>query len=349
MSAVLTTQEQKDAAKIAARRAREADRVARMIHDPFNRQIGIPLQDIERQIKEKQERQALAANQAQEELEQQRRLAALLEAQEVQRREEERATKAQLQASWNEARQLKADQREKEQRRNKNAVARSSMKFVGEDPLRGERRKMQQIQMKRWIMQQQAVKAQQAEKDSNADNKYLRGLAALQEIADRAEQEKQAEARRVAMEVRNENLMAARLKREQSSRERKRSLRGAGALVAADETRNGRGAEFRGLTPAQRQQIADENARLVLEARQRKQREQEEKAAYGQMLRAQATYAERSELEAAAAAKQRHAELQAALQQQQYDAQAQRRAQERRDRKAPFQNGFFDGFGKTSR
>lgn len=353
MADAMTAEERRDAAKIAARRAREADRVKRMIHDPFNRQVGVPLQDIKQQIKENEERRRLAANQAQEEMEQQRRLAALMEARELERRQEDQQKKAQLQASWEAARQMKADQRERERRQERDATSRSLMSFAGEDPLKGERSKMQQIQMKRWIMQQQELKRQQNEKNHVADEKYLRGLEALNNLANREEEKKQAEAKRIAMEVRNENLMAARFRREQSSRERKRALQGAGRglVTGSDEGRTGAGAEFRGLTHEQRRQIQEENARLVLEAQARKEREKQEQREYSAMLRAQATYAERSAIEAAEARKQRQLELKAALEQQKFDAEVQRRAEDRRNKKnaSGFADGFFDGFGKTSR
>jgi len=350
MSGELTEEERRDAARIAARRQREADRVQRFLHDPFNRQTGQDREALEQQIREKKERDQLQKNQELEELEQQRRVAAAVEALEQERLEEERRKKAMMQASWAQAAQLKKEQREREARREKVATERSSFKFAGEDPFRGERKRMQAIQMQRWCDQQTTLKQIQREKEAQKDAKYLQSLAAQEQLRQQIAAEKEAERKRVQDEVRAANLHAAQLRREQTSRERKRALQGAGARVATEDFLNARGNEFKGLTPQQKRAIQEENARLAEEAALRKRRERDEAEQYGQQLRAQATYAERCKLEDEEEQKRQRAQHLAFLQQQTYERELQEKSRNRH--KGPdidTQSGFFDGFGRSSR
>ena len=96
MANILTEGEQRDATRIAARRAREADRVQRFLHDPYNRQVGQDYQGLREQIAEKEERDAFLKNQEEEEIEQQRRLADRMQTIELQREDDERRRKEQV-------------------------------------------------------------------------------------------------------------------------------------------------------------------------------------------------------------------------------------------------------------
>ena len=352
MAEFMTEAEQRDAARIAARRAREADRVQRFLHNPFNRQVGQDYNALREQIREKEERDAMAANQAQEEIEQQRRIAQMMDAAEMERREEDARNKAALRASWQQAAMLKADQRAKAERQSKVATERSGWQLAGEDPFKGERNKMQAIQMQRWCEQQMTLKQFEAEKAAKENDKYLRQLAMQEALRERVAQEQAEEQKRVQAQVRAANLAAAQQRRDLASRERKRALQAAGAqmttegLMAQSAARTG---EFKGLTAAQKQQIKDENNRLIAEAEARKRREREEALEHGRMLRQQATYAQRYDMEDQETRRREREQHLAALQVQAMERAAAAKAAQKRAQKPGIGAGFYDGFGRSSR
>jgi hypothetical protein len=354
MANILTEGEQRDAARIAARRAREADRVQRFLHDPFNRQVGQDYQGLREQIAEKEERDAFLKNQEQEEIEQQRRLADRMQAVELQREDEERRRKEQVVMANKALAQDKAAEREREARKDQQMKERaevSGLKLVGEDPYAGERKKMQALQMQRWCDQQTTLKNFEAEKAAKAEAKYLQDLAAQEDLRSRVEAERLAEQKRLQDQVREANRLAGQQKRESDSRERARTLQAAGSLVTTEDMLSAgaqRGNDFKGLTPEQKERIKADNARLVAEADARKRREKEEAEAEGRMRRDQALYAQRQALlDQEEKRREREAHL-AALQMQAQERKAQEEADKRRQGPDDMR-GFFDGFGRSSR
>lgn len=353
MANVLTEGEQRDARKIAARRAREADRVQRFLHDPFNRQVGQDLQGLREQIAEKEERDAFLKNQEEEEIEQQRRLATLLQTVELEREGEERRQKTQVMMENKALAQDKQAEREREQHKDQKMKERaeiSGLKLVGEDAYVGERKKMQALQMQRWCDQQITLKNFEQEKAAKAEAKYLRELADQEALRDRVEKERFAEQKRLQDQVREANRLSSQQKRESDSRERARTLQNAGQLTTEDLLSQGsaRAGEFKGFQPDDKERFKAENARLVEEAEARKRREKEEREAEGRMRRDQALYAQRQQmLNEEEKRREREAHLET-LRQQAMERKAQEEADKRRQGSDDMR-GFFDGFGRSSR
>lgn len=347
---MMTEEERRDAAKIAARRQRENDRVQRLIHDPFNRQVGQDYQALREQIREREEARQLQANQEQEEIEQQRRIAEMVNAMDMERQEEEARKKEQLRASWKLAAAAKAEEREKQARREKMDTERSGWQLAGEDPYAAERKKMQALQMERWCAQQMTLKEYEAEKAAKAEAKYLEQLAQQDARRERVEAERAEQAKQTQAQVREANLIAAQQRRELASRERRRALRGAGAASMDDFLTTSQSTnEFKGLTPEQKERIKAENARRAAEAVARKQRERQEAEEHGRLLQMQATYAQRAKMEDDEARRRERQQHLAILEQQAMEQRARAEAEKRRTQQPTVTGGFFEGFGRSSR
>lgn len=343
-----TRDEQKDAKRIAARREREALRVKRFLHDPFNRQIGIDHEALQKQIEEKRNTARLHANQEQEEREQMRHIAKMLDTIELEKREQERNKKDSIRAEWAEAIAIKQSREEREKRIESNATIRSGIQWQGADLMRGERKRMQQMQMQSWILQQRADKQTVADKDSKEDKKYLSVLKALEERAKEAEREKQARKRQLAIEVRMQNEAAAQMRRELTSRERKRALQTAGSAVAIEDTFIPSN-DFRQFSDEQKESIRNENAALLTQAAERRQQEQREKEEYARQIQAQANYAEAAHIQAQDKEQQTRRQHAAYLKLQQQEAEQRREQQRKNEQRGGFSDGFFAGFGRSSR
>ena len=350
----MTEEERRDAAKIEARRQREAERAQRFLHNPRTRQIGLDLNALDQQIKEKEEARQLAQNQAEEEAEQQRLLAKLLEQRDIEAKLNQGDVGAELRASWAEQSAMKKEQRERQKKTDSQQTKRSDMRFMGEDPLRGERKRMQAIQMRRWCMQQEADKRQSKEKEKREQDRYLANLEMINNVAGKVEREAQEERQRRARQIQQENQLMARTRREQSLRERKRALQGAGAAVT-EQFMIGSGPgisakdNFRGLSEESKLEFARENIRLIEEARQKKEQKAREKREEIQMMRAQNLYAERAQIEADEAAKLVRQQHLATLQQQKLENEQKRKTEQMRRRQGGIDQGYYSGFGKSTR
>lgn len=351
--------ERKEAKNLEARRQREATRVQRLVHNPFGRQIGLDLEALDRQIKEKEEVRKLAQNQAEEEAEQQQKLAIMLEQRDLEAKLDQANTKAEIQSSWAQQIAAKQEQRLRAKKRNDQQNIRSGTSFLGEDPLRGERKRMQAIQMQRWCMQQQAAKQQVNEKKRKENERYANSCTALHAIATRSEQQAQEEKKRMALQVQQENQSIARMRREQSSRERKRALQGAGASVTENNFMMGSGTSkgiptrqhFKGISEEQRRQIEKDNIMIMQQAQLLKEKKAQEKREEMQMLRAQNIYAQKAQIEADEESKAIRQQNLATLQQQQIEFEQRRKAEQRRNRQSGIkqEEGFYSGFGNSAR
>ena len=93
--------------------------------------------------------------------------------------------------------------------------ASAAQNFAGNDPNKGERIRMQQEQMRRWVQEQVAEKAHLSQMDKESSKSYSDMLKAIEEIRDVAEKEEQDMRKYLMRSVKEQNdvLAASRHKR----------------------------------------------------------------------------------------------------------------------------------------
>jgi hypothetical protein len=141
----------------------------------------------------------------------------------------------------------------------------SAQNFTGEDPAKEDRIKDQQDQMRRWIQEQLAEKAQKALDDKDEDRKFADMMNLINDIRLAAEKEEEELRKAQQKDVNAENDMLSKM------RERPEEDPGALSLDINEDLNEMRKDAFRGLTDAQRRRILQENEALLA-----KKREQQE-------------------------------------------------------------------------
>lgn len=362
----MTEAELKDKRRLDAFRARAAAR-REQFNNAAGRRSGKDARVIEEQIKERAaqalERQMADAKEAQRQKEI-RRIMLAAEQDELAKATER---KRQLQATWRQ----QQEEREARKAREKSVDAalnqRSQMVFGGEDRAQAERKRMQQLQMKRWINQQMSDKQRAEEKAARIRKKELENYNnALRTMANMSDDTAEERKRRTH-EVARANLLMATERKRQNDRLKTRELAASRREVAnnlnnpmltedkafGEKSALGAGRvrpdHWRGMNSEQRKAIAQENQRIVEANKARRAQEAEERRQYQAQLKLQCRTAKIQELNAqeqaanarrTQAAEQRRQALESSIKKQ-------REATARKN--AGFGAEFFGGFGSSSR
>lgn len=322
---------------------------------------------LDQQISEKAAANELRRQQAAEEAQRKREIQRMLDIEAQKEQERKLAEKKRLMAEWSSQSQQTQAKRAANLRMEKSLERNSGMRFDGEDRFEPERRRMQELQTGRWLLQQSADKKRQQEKD--------RQSAARREAMRREQQQKMDEMMKAnaddrherELEVRRHNASMARENGRLSKLERARVGRskaranenvksfwhedrlaseGEASCLGAHRVRTD---HWRGMNAAQKKAIAMENAGVAAANQNRREEEARQKRAYQAQLKTQHRALEISEYEAEQARKTA-AKHQLAQQMQHHREAEERKKKELTTRKnIKVDSEFFGAFGTTAR
>lgn len=244
--------------------------------------------------------------------EQQSRAQLALQQREAERQQAETAQRHRLLASWE---QQAAEARARKQREKEEAMRAvrhgpedrtlgpsSAQVFDGEDVHAAERRRMQALQQRRWVAQQQAEKESEARQRREEEERYARDLLAMEATREELEQQQQREAQQQRDRAAAENEALLRAQAARAQREAHRERREAQAqqealardpMLNEDESRRAsalgphriRVDHFKGMTEEERAEVERQRA-AQLEERRRQREEEAEEDRVSEALRA---------------------------------------------------------------
>lgn len=359
----MTEAELKDQRRLDGIRARAAARRELGMGRKSGKDSAIINQQIQERAAQALERQMADAAEARNQ-KQIRRIMLAAEQEELAKATER---KRQLQATWRQQQEEREARKAKERQLDAALNQRSQMVFGGEDRAQAERKRMQQLQMKRWIDQQRADKQRADEKAGRIRKKelenYNNALRTMANMSDGAAEERS----RRTKETAQANLALATERRRQDEKRKAREL--AASRREMDNNLNDpmltenkaygeksalgagrvRPDHWRGMNSEQRKAIAQENQRIIEANKARRSQEAEERRQYQAQLKLQCRAATIQELKAQEQAANAR-KTQAAEQRRQALESSKRMQREAAARKnAGFSAEFFGGFGSSSR
>lgn len=243
----------------------------------------------------------------------------------------------------------------------------SGMRFDGEDRFSADRYRMQQLQSRRWLAQQQADTNRKKEKQRIRDAKDLRIFHAQQrkmtemdELNSDDRHEREYAQQQFNLQMAQEQKRRQKLNLDLENREKVRANEGVlnfwdgDRLATVGETschgsHRVRTDHWRGMNAAQRKAIAAENQRVAAATKARREQQARDKVAYQKQLAMQHRAMAMAEYTEAAKRKS-EAGQQLASQMQHASEAAARKAQEKRTRgNVKVGSEFFGCFGTTAR
>jgi len=346
------------------------DRAAGRVHlvtNPYGRVVGKDTDMLNKQIAEKNASEARKKAEAAAEAKRQQDIQRMMDMDAQKQDEQKIAQQEEMRAMWRDQAQQKRARDAAFMKSEASLKRNSGMKFDGEDRYSAERHRMQQLQNKRWLEQQQADKSRKREKQRLRDEKdqsiflaQQRKMAEMDQLNSDDRQEREYQQQQFNLEMVRDQKRRQQMNRDLENREKARANEGvlnfwdSDRLATVGETsclgsHRVRTDHWRGMNAAQRKAIAAENQRVAADNKARREQEARDKVVYQKQLAMQHRAMAMAEHRAAATRKVEASQLLASQMQHASEAAASK-AQEKRTRgNVKVGSEFFGCFGTSAR